>query len=253
VIRRPQARGFYPFDPPTLRRVLKGLFGKVGQGEEFKGGIAPHAGYTFSGLAAASLYRALRKSASLVILGNDHYGNAIDISLHPYMEWETPLGKVPVDEGLAEALDSLGMPVVESFREHSIEVQLPFLQYLWGDFSFLPVTVPQVPINRLRELGRALSELRVPVVATSDMSHYVPHDRATELDSLAIDAFISGGPERFMKVVRDNNISMCGLFPAMVLLYTFPRAERELIMYYTSGDVTGDRSAVVGYASIGVR
>lgn len=214
--------------------------------------MVPHAGYVYSGLAAAALYKNLRQAETIVILGNDHYGNALDVSLHPYAEWETPLGRVPVDEDLAEQLDALDLAKVESFNEHSIEVQLPFLQYLWGDFSFLPVTVPQVPLSRLEELGKALAALRVPVVATSDLSHYISHERATELDSLAIDAMVSGRPEQLLEVVRNKAISMCGVFPATALLYAFPKAERELVMYYTSGDITGDRSAVVGYASIGL-
>lgn len=253
MIRSPQAGGFYPTQASALEKLVNKFFDKVEMSNEYKAGVVPHAGYAYSGLAAAAFYKSLKRAGTVVILGNDHYGNALDISTHPYSEWETPLGKVPVDEDLVDQLDFLGLAKVESFKEHSIEVQLPFLQYLWGDFAFLPITVPQVHSKRLKELGEALATLRVPIIASSDLSHYVPHERATELDTLAIDALVSGKPEQLLEVVRDNAISMCGVFPATTLMHAFPKSERELVMYYTSGDVTGDKSAVVGYASIGFK
>lgn len=248
MIRKPQASGFYPESRHALEEMLEGLFAKVESGGEYSGGVVPHAGYVFSGMAAAALYAGMKKSRTVVILGNDHYGNAMEISAHPYDFWETPLGRVEVDRDIAE---QLGLDEVESYREHSIEVQLPFLQHLWGDFSFLPITVPRVPMSHLRELGGSLRKLNVPVVATTDLSHYVSRAAANRLDNIAIDAILAHDPDRLLRVVRENNISMCGVFPTAAALHALP-GEPELIMYYTSGDVTGEEP-VVGYASIGFK
>lgn len=253
MTRRPQARGFYPGDSELLEEKLAELFRDVEGDGEYRAGMVPHAGYPYSGMASASFYSSLEPADSLVVLGNDHFGNAMDISLHPYDYWETPLGRVPVDPGLEEMLDHLGLARVESYREHCIEVQLPFLQHLWGDFSFLPITVPRSPASRLRELGEALADLQVPVVATSDLSHYVPHATAQEKDGRVIEAITAGDPDGLARVVREESISMCGLHPVVALMHAFPGAEAELVAYYTSGDVTGDLSRVVGYASIGFR
>ena len=255
--RQPQAIGFYPGSREELWKMLKDLFERAedfAKEADYRFGVAPHAGYIYSGLAAASLYLSIKKSREIVILGVDHYGFARDIALHPYEVWETPLGDVEVSERLAEKLRIIGPEVVESPREHSIEVQLPFLQYLWQDFKFLPVTVPPVPLSRLEELGKALKELKVPVIASSDFSHYVPKDVATKLDSIAIEKILNKDPEGLIRAVYDYNITMCGYNGVAALLYALPkRAKGELIIYYTSGDVTGDYSQVVGYASIGFK
>ena len=249
MIRSPQATGFYPSDPAELRRTLESLFSKVQSGDKYEGGIVPHAGYVFSGMAAASLYACLKKSDTVIILGNDHYGNAGRPSAHSYEQWGTPLGKVDVDQDLADQLD---LDRVESYREHSIEVQLPFLQHLWGDFAFLPITIPKTPLERLKNLGEKLRRLKLPIVATTDFSHYVSRATADRLDGMAIDKIIARKPDELLEVVEANRISMCGLFPTLALMYALHDREPELLMYYTSGDVTGDEP-VVGYASIGFK
>jgi len=249
MIRGPQALGFYQSNPVELRRTLASLFSKVQSELKYEGGIVPHAGYVFSGMAAAALYGSLKKSNTIIILGNDHYGNVSHPSAHSYEQWETPLGKVNVDQDLADQLD---LDCAESYKEHSIEVQLPFLQYLWGDFTFLPITIPKTPLNQLKELGNKLRRLNLPIVATTDFSHYVSRATADRLDGLAIDKIIARKPEELMDVVKTNKISMCGLFPTLTLMYALQDKEPELLMYYTSGDVTGDEP-VVGYASIGFK
>jgi AmmeMemoRadiSam system protein B len=253
VIRQPQASGFYPSGRAELQSALKKLFEKVEGGREYSAGVVPHAGYAYSGMAAASFYKSLAKFDSVVILGNDHYGNAFDVSLHPYSHWETPLGKVPVEGELSDKLDFLGLDSVESPREHSIEVQLPFLQFLKKDFSFLPITVPQTSPGRLKELGEALATLGVPIIATSDMSHYVSKAAAQKLDNLAIEQMLKVNPSGLFHTVNANQITMCGVNPVTALLHAVKGKEAELVTYYTSGDVTGDSSSVVGYASVGFR
>lgn len=251
MIRKPQATGFYP----GSREEIIALLGKIidsAMAKEWKWythGIAPHAGHIYSGLAAAALYKYLKPARKVVILGNDHYGNAMEISAHPYDEWETPLGRVPVAKELGE---KLGLPEVESPREHSIEVQLPFLQYLRGEFEFFPVTVPQVPLSELEKFGEKLRKLGVQVVATTDLSHYVPKPVAVEKDALAVDSILRGDPVELLHTVEQHRISMCGLPPVMALLYATEGLEKELLMYYTSGDIAGGEDSVVGYASIGI-
>ncbi|MBR9689436.1 MAG: AmmeMemoRadiSam system protein B [Candidatus Altiarchaeota archaeon] len=252
MIRRASAVGFYPGDPVVLKRTIKGLF-KGDDEPMYSAGIVPHAGYMYSGLAAASLFKTLKKTDTIVILGNDHYGNAIDISLHPYTHWETPLGKVPVDDDLAERLEVLNLPETESPNEHSIEVQIPFLQYLWDDIAILPITVPTVSLERLKEFGESLRKLNATIIATTDFSHYVPRDVASQLDSVAIENIIASDTTGLERIVNDLGVSMCGLHPVLALMFAYPKMEKELLMYYTSGDVSGDNSSVVGYGSIGFR
>lgn len=247
MIRRVSAPGFYPQEPAALKSLIKALLSQV-EKYSFSSGIVPHAGYTYSGLAAASFYKSMKKTNSVIILGNDHFGNALAPSIHPYEVWETPLGKVNVDEDLSDSLD---LPVVESFREHSIEVQLPFLQSVLKDFSILPITVPPTPLEKLLALGDELKALKVPIIATTDLSHYIPRDSASRLDSIAVEAILGGDPYELERVAHDHRISMCGLHPVLLAMHALRKKDRELIMYYTSGDVSGDTSSVVGYASIG--
>ncbi|MBR9680920.1 MAG: AmmeMemoRadiSam system protein B [Candidatus Altiarchaeota archaeon] len=249
MIRPAQASGFYPKDSIELKASLESLFQQV-EKSSYLHGIVPHAGYAYSGLAAASFYKSLKKTNSVIILGNDHYGNTIEISTHPYSEWETPLGKVQVDEDLTEELN---LPVVESFKEHSIEVQLPFLQHKFPNISILPITVPPTSLEKLIEFGAELKKLKVPIIATTDFSHYISRSTASRLDTIAIEAILNGDPEELERVVSDHSISMCGLHPTLLIMSILRKKERELIMYYTSGEVTGDNSSVVGYASIGFK
>ena len=252
MIRKPAAVGFYPQAPDSLNALLEELFSEAEQKGPFRYGVSPHAGYIYSGLAAASLFKSLKKSKKLVILGVDHHGIGYDIVLHPYSAWETPLGRVEIDHELAASVEEIQPQVYPCPNEHSIEVQLPFLQFLWGDFGFLPITVPSVPFSRLEELGRVLSELKVPVIASSDMSHFVDSETAARLDMLAIDQILKKDARGLLDTVLENRISMCGVFPVASLLSALPRDSKgDLVMYYNSGDITGDRSSVVGYASVG--
>jgi len=253
-MRPPQAIGFYPGSKVELEKMLQKLIDRAEEKEQVRYGVAPHAGYVYSGLAAATLFKNLKKSREIVILGVDHYGIARDIAIHPYDAWQTPLGEVGVSKKLQKKIMEIGPQVVDSPGEHSIEVQLPFLQYLWGDFTFLPITVPPAPLTRLEELGKKLREMRVPVVASTDFSHYVPRDVATKLDSIAIEKIMEKDPLGLIRAVHDFNITMCGYSGVAALLYSLPKkAKGELLIYYTSGEVTGDFRAVVGYAAIGFR
>ncbi|MBR9679852.1 MAG: AmmeMemoRadiSam system protein B [Candidatus Altiarchaeota archaeon] len=254
MIRNPAAIGFYPAEQAQLELLLSELFLQAKKSGPFIHGISPHAGLIYSGLAAAGLYKSLKKTDRLVILGTDHHGIGDDIVVHPYSAWKTPFGQVKVDTELAAELDTLGPQIYPCPSEHSIEVQLPFLQHILGDFSFLPITVPSVPFPRLQELGAKLAELDVPIIASSDMSHYVPEARAEKLDKLAIEQILAIQPEQLIDTVLENNISMCGLFPVAALLASLPSStSSELIEYYSSAEMTGDSSSVVGYASIGFK
>ncbi|MCX8184313.1 MAG: AmmeMemoRadiSam system protein B [Sulfolobales archaeon] len=234
------------------------------------GFVVPHAGYVYSGPAAAHAYYTLsleKKPTSIVLVGPNHTGIGPSVSIYPDGLWETPLGRVPVDAELAKL-------VIEKSRfarldttaheyEHSLEVQLPFLQYIFGaDFSIIPIAIlnqtPRVAedlakaiLSAIQTLKRDLSE--IVVIATSDLTHYEPHDTAYRKDQLVIEKIIGLDPEGLFKVVVEKDISMCGPGSAMMLMYlarAVGAGGARLLKYMTSGDVTGERSWVVGYASI---
>jgi len=258
MIREPQATGFYHPDPKVLRKMVATLLDKAQPapgGRKFTHGVVPHAGYMYSGLAAATLFKNLKPSDRFVILGVDHYSNCSDICIHTYDSWQTPLGKVNVDEKLRDALLKIEPEVTCSSQEHSIEVQLPFLQTTNPKFTFLPITIPHVSMERIRELGSVLARLKTPIIASSDLTHYMPKQKCMELDALAIDQMVTANPAGLISVVRDYDISMCGAYPVAVLLASLPRGSQgpcgELLAYYTSGDVTGSYGDVVGYAAVG--
>ncbi len=253
MIRPPVAVGFYPGDAGKLRAMVEELLDAAPKLKTYRYGVSPHAGYVYSGFAAAHLFKNLEKADTVVVLGVDHFGAAPDIGIYPYEAWETPLGTIAEDSELKRALLELkpvGIPASYD-REHSIEVMLPFLQIL-GFEKFLPVLVPRLGISRLRELGEKLKELDVPIIASSDMSHYVPEEVAKAKDRLAIEKILAKDAPGLIQVVLQENISMCGVFPVSALLFALPKeAKGELLAYYTSGKVTGDYGSVVGYAAIG--
>ncbi|MBR9681478.1 MAG: AmmeMemoRadiSam system protein B [Candidatus Altiarchaeota archaeon] len=260
MIREPQAKGFYPHDKDTLTKMLSQLLTsaeKTAVPNSVTHGVVPHAGYLYSGLAAAILFKSLKPASQIIILGVDHFANCSDICLHTYDSWKTPLGSVRVSSDLTESIAAqLDPELTCSSQEHSIEVQLPFLQYLWGskNFEVLPITVPAVPKGRLRDLGEVLSKLPadIPIIASSDMTHFRSKSDAMKLDAMAIDRIVDVDPIGLLSTVDEFGISMCGVYPVSAMLHSLPTKKKgKLMVYYTSGDITGDEGSVVGYASIG--
>jgi AmmeMemoRadiSam system protein B len=254
---------FYPGEPGELDRALAALIPKEAPRHDLLACISPHAGYLYSGAVAGRLFAHLRLPRRVVVIGPNHTGAGAHIAVAPHASWNTPFGDLPVDTELARMLIE-AVPVAEldpraHGREHSIEVQLPFLMRRRADLVVLPVCLKRLSADDCLELGAILAgiirELDEPVgiVASSDMSHFLPADVARTQDHLAIDAALDRDPAGLYRVVHQNRISMCGVIPATVALAAANRLGAEgahLVDYATSGDVTGDASSVVGYAGV---
>lgn len=270
-IREPVVAGaFYPGTRAGLLRAMENLFdGERPEAERSLphplGLIVPHAGYMYSGKVAADGYREAVRAGGpreVVVLGTNHTGLGYPISIARDGIWRTPLGDAPIAAELAARLVERGFPVGEEafLREHSIEVQLPFLQYLFGPGTpFVPICVMLLPLEDLIEAGAKLAEVvrgeSVLLVASSDFTHYEPDGIARRLDMEAIEYILSLDPAGFYRTVVGKNLSICGAGAITILLAAAKGlgwVETELVSYATSGDVTGDRAAVVGYAAITV-
>jgi len=238
--------------------------------------VSPHAGYMFSGPAAAHGFAALASDGipdTAIILGPSHYAAARRGAVSLAEAWRTPFGQVPVDVDLGRRLIEAS-PLLEADesahrREHSLEVQIPFLQFICGDRipKICPICVrshPMGAIDQVIEDAKALGESiaqtlgprRAVLIASTDFSHQVPHARAQRQDRLALDAILALDPDRLLRTVYEKDISMCGPAPvAVALSFCLARGphEPDLLRYYTSGDIIGDHSAVVAYASFAIR
>ncbi len=264
AVRQPVVAGmFYPGTEHALRRQLESLIVPDPDPHRCLGCIAPHAGYVYSGPVAGELYGHVELSRRVIVLGPNHTGSGAVVSVAPESAWETPLGEVPIDEDLRrDLLDRVPAAHCETGahrREHSIEVQLPFLKFRRPDLTFLPVVLAHLDLGDCLSLGETLAAViadtgeSVTIVASSDMTHYEPDAAARERDALAIEAALSLDPSRLYQTVHRHRITMCGVVPATVLLAALRilGAERgHLQAYQTSGDTSGDRSAVVGYAGV---
>ena len=201
------------------------------------GAVVPHAGYVYSGPVAGAVYARLQIPASVVILCPNHTGRGAPAALDPSDAWRTPLGEVPVDRRLADRLLTLAPslePDAEAHRrEHSLEVQLPFLQIRRPDARFVPICLGRPDLAICRELGEALATLREEesepplLLASSDMNHYESREVGRRKDDLALQRIEAVDPEGLFRTVLEESISMCGFLPATALLYAARSAGRE--------------------------
>jgi AmmeMemoRadiSam system protein B len=265
-VRRPAVAGrFYPGDPETLRRDIHQYTSVTGNKIHAIGCVAPHAGYMYSGHVAGAVYARLELPQRYIILCPNHTGVGEPLAMMSEGSWRTPLGDVPIDTELAKALRArfplLAEDEIAHRAEHALEVQLPFLQELAGTFKFVPITVGTSRFDALSVLGIAMSQViesdakGVLIVASSDMNHY-EGDQATRVkDRKAIDKVLALDPKGLYETVLKEDISMCGFGPTVSMLTAAIRLgakSAQLVKYATSGDVSGDRDTVVGYAGIAV-
>ncbi len=274
-VRKPYVAGmFYEADPRLLKKQIELCFlHELGPGRlperreerEVFGLIAPHAGYMYSGPVAAHGYYVLgqaKKPSIFIILGPNHSGLGSPIATTGEEVWETPLGEVKVSFDCVRCIITRsGIVSIDSFahaREHSIEVQIPFLQYLYGDeFEIVPIAMLLQNYEAAKKVGEAVAECvkeykDVAVIASTDFTHYEPDTIARKKDELAIQRILEFDSRGLYDVVIENEITMCGYGPVMVLLEAAKKLgyrKIELLKYATSGDVTGDYSSVVAYAS----
>lgn len=265
-VRLPAVAGrFYPSNPDVLLRDLDNYLAPTAAiAEGALGCVAPHAGYMYSGHVAGAVYSRLPDRACFLILGPNHFGRGSEsLALTPDAYWRTPLGDVPVNTALAAKLQSSYPALAEDgaahAREHSLEVQLPFLQRRMANFSFMPIAVGAAGFMTLAALGsgiaRALADFPEPVVivASSDMNHYEPDALTREKDGEAIERILALDPKGLYETVRRRNISMCGIGPAIAMLTAVKElgaSSASIAKYATSADTGGDPGAVVGYAGI---
>jgi MEMO1 family protein len=271
AIREPAVAGrFYPANPQTLHDEIESYIKPADKNQPEQkinalGCIVPHAGYMYSGHVAGAVYRRLDLPEQIVILCPNHTGMGEPLAIMSEGVWRTPLGDAAIDEPLAAELKQ-AMPLLsedeEAHRaEHALEVQLPFLQVLEPDFRFVPITVGTSNFSVLSALGTAIGnvltkrENRVLVIASSDMNHYESDEVTRVKDHRAIDQLLALDPRGLYDVVREGHISMCGYGPAVIVLTAACKlgaTKAELIRYATSGDISGDKEMVVGYAGIAV-
>jgi AmmeMemoRadiSam system protein B len=232
----------------------------------FIAGMVPHAGYLYSGPCAAHLYARLPDDVErLIIVGVNHWARGHRAALSPADAWQTPLGSVPVDQEINAILEQrvhfLKRDELAHAREHSIEVQLPFLQRVLRQFTFVPISLSDMSTEECSELGSAIAAVckldsaaqnKTLILASTDLSHYLSPRKTNDLDQVALERVLHRDPAGLLTVVERESISMCGVRPTAVMLYAANQlgvTDARLLKHCHSGDVTPMRK-VVGYASV---
>ena len=266
MLRPPAVAGrFYPADAGELTKQIQRYVSATGSSHKktVRACLVPHAGYMYSGAVAGAVLAALELPKRIIVLGVRHFPRGQPLAILSEGAWQTPLGLAPVDAELAAELKRacplLREDAVAHSAEHSLEVQLPFLQVLAPEFRFVPVALGTIRYEELRDVGEAVAQVvaahkeQVFILATSDMNHYEDDATTRRKDHKAIEQILKLDPRGLYDTVRSEKISMCGLGPAVATLTAAGRlgiARAELVKYATSADVTGDRSEVVGYAGM---
>jgi AmmeMemoRadiSam system protein B len=254
---------FYSNDPNRLRKTIESYACKKEIPIEAKGIVVPHAGYIYSGPIASEVFSSIQLPRRILILGPNHTGSGAALALAPAGSWKMPLGDVSIDEEMNELLlrefSALEEDSAAHRREHSIEVQIPFIQMLQPDFHFSAICVRTIDYSILEDLGHAIARtihaLKEPVllVASSDMTHYETADEASKQDRFAINRILAVDPVGLHQIVLEKRISMCGFAPTVAVLIAckdMGAVSGRLIRYTNSGEASGDDSRVVAYAGI---
>jgi MEMO1 family protein len=263
---------FYPDDPDQLRGLIGSYVKPEAQGDA-KAVLVPHAGYIYSGAVAGEVFSSVRLPRRIIVLGPNHTGLGEALALSPAEEWDMPMGKALVDADMNQLLLAECSGLKEDsrahLREHSIEVQIPFLQYLRPDFRFSAICIRTMEYSALEQLGHAMARViqsmkrsiehsidgEVMIAVSSDMTHYETAEAAAEQDSLAIDRILAIDPAGLYTAVVRNNISMCGFAPAVAALIAcrdLGASSGRLIRYTNSGEASGDYGSVVAYAGVAI-
>ena len=278
MLRKPAVAGFfYPDDPNELKKLIEDCFlddagvSKIPKLNIFEGSdypihvMVPHAGYQYSGAIAAEGYCNIVQNGFpevFIILSPNHTGLGSEVSVFNEGEWITPLGTVDVDNEFADEIISFSEIASADFsahiREHSIEVQLPFLQYFSSDFKIVPITMGSQTFTASSDLAKAIFEAgnklgkSYCVIASTDLSHFNNQEKANKVDGFVLEDISEMNEFKLFEEVIQYNITMCGYGPVMTTISLSKMSGKkncEILAYRTSGDVTGDFSSVVGYAS----
>lgn len=280
-IRQPAVAGtFYPANPKVLRDQIASFLKPTSTKISAKGIVVPHAGTIYSGAVAGQVYSQIEIPDRMIILSPNHTGLGVPFSINTEGVWRLPMGDAKIDEKLADRLMKefplLEMDTEAHVREHSLEVQLPFIQFIKngpsphpppsrgggkgeGGFSFVPITLGHLSLKQCEELGEALAQVisqekePILIIASSDMNHYEDQTTTLKKDQWAIDKILAQDPQGLYETVHDKEISMCGIIPTTVMLGACNQlgaTKVRLIDHKTSGDVSGDTRKVVGYAGL---
>lgn len=262
--RRPSVAGqFYSASKVNLEKELSRLIDKDAKKRDYLGAVSPHAGYIYSGMVAGRTLSRIKFKDSFIILGPNHTGLGEPFAIMARGHWQMPMGDVEIDNDLASVILKNSKYIKEDSSahvyEHSVEVQLPFLQFIKRDFKFVPIIISSADLDTFKKIGRELaqsikdSKKEVVIIASSDMTHYESHESVKAKDKKAIDAILKLDEDLLMDEIQRWDISMCGYAPTVVMLAALKdlgAKEAELVDYRTSGDASGDYSSVVGYSGI---
>jgi len=265
MIRQPVVSDrFYPGEPHVLRQTLARMIPDVPDEQKVAalGVVVPHAGYVYSGAVAGETFARVRIPETVVILGPNHTGLGQPLALG-ISDWNMPLGLVPIERQLAISILKHSEVIVDDdtahLQEHSLEVQVPFLQYLQPNLSIVPIVVSHISYDDCQraahDLAQAITAFGRPVllVASTDMTHYEPRASAGAKDRLALERILALDPRGLYETVLGNRISMCGIMPTTITLLAameLGAGRAELVRYADSGEVSGDTAQVVGYAGL---
>jgi AmmeMemoRadiSam system protein B len=254
---------FYPGRPGELRDMISEMTDPKAERKEVIGVVSPHAGFIYSGPVAGAVFSLIKFTDTFIIIGPNHRGLGKPLSITTGGSWSTPLGEVPIDSALAKAVLAASAGLEEDTLahryEHSLEVQVPFLQYFKPDVKIVPIVMAQAATQVYRDIGRSIAATlksrneAAVIVASSDMTHYEKHESASAKDKKAIEAILSLDADELVRRIGQYDISMCGYAPVISLIAAALETgagKAELVKYQTSGDTSGDYSSVVGYAGI---
>jgi len=260
------ANRFYPGSPKALERAISKFLpsGFDPDKEKSIAVVSPHAGYVYSGELAAKTLGSVEIPETVIIIGTNHRGAGLSVALST-RTWNMPFGPVPVDMDFSALLLASSSHIkgdeLAHNSEHSLEVQVPFLQYFQKNLSIVPLAISHISLPTCLEIAKSLADAvkqagkRVLIVASTDMSHYEPRKTATKRDSLALKCIEELDPDKLYRTVRDNAISMCGVLPVTIALFAanmLGATSAKLIGYTDSGYVSGDTDQVVGYAGLSI-
>ncbi|MDD2679963.1 MAG: AmmeMemoRadiSam system protein B [Candidatus Omnitrophica bacterium] len=265
-IRQAQVAGqFYPAQGKAIKEQISGFINGNEQKTDALACVLPHAGYQYSGRVAAQTVSRIKIKDKVILLGPNHTGLGALYSIMAEGVWQTPLGQVNIDAQLAGSILAGSKYLEEDSlahaQEHSLEVELPLLQYFKDNFEIVPIAFMSDDLTVLKKIGEEIAGViksaglkdKILLVASSDLTHYEPQGEAEAKDKKAIEAILELNPDKLMRQVKYFNISMCGYAPLIAMLAaanSLGAKSARLVKYQTSGEATGDKSAVVGYAGI---
>lgn len=264
MIRNPIVAGkFYPKSADELKSMIKEFVPDKTTQSYAKAMILPHAGYMYSGKVAAQTVAKILAKPRVILLGPNHTGKGQSFALWDKGSWLTPFGPIPIDEPLAKNILANPGPITADYQahiyEHSLEVELPILQFFWQNFLITPICCQTSSLKNYQQIAQQIYQAvksikdEIILIASSDMTHYEPDTVARKKDRLAMESIINLDADQLIKTVKQEDISMCGIAPVAIMIECaklLNSRKANVVLYQTSGDVTNDLDAVVGYAGI---